>query len=217
MAPARSAAQVWAAMWSRQALPEESSLNVIFIQASPISTDKVVIYRSNTKALWHFQYHLCHGGCSLMCRMWSPWLSVHASGEMLETSLYYPAPRDHGRWWQWWCFHPLQAVLRSNGEHSSWRTLWLWKCKVFRITCWNRMDKWVCFPLIFYIILIRNMILRHDLQNQGQRTPCLQMAFNDCHKNNRQLMQFTAGSRIVETAKSCLLGFRGCCQTVRGV
>lgn len=58
MSPARPAAQVWAEIWPRQALPEQSSLNVDFTwmvsQAFPVSTDKVVIYRSNTKASWHF-------------------------------------------------------------------------------------------------------------------------------------------------------------------
>lgn len=43
------------------------------------------------------------------------------------------------------------------------------------------------------------MILRRDLQNQGQRTLCLQMTFNNCHKNNSRL-EFTACVQIAETA-----------------
>lgn len=52
------------------------------------------------------------------------------------------------------------------------------------------------------------MILRHDLQNQGQSTLCLQMTFNDCHKNNSQL-RFTACIQVVETARVLLTRVQG--------
>lgn len=52
------------------------------------------------------------------------------------------------------------------------------------------------------------MILRHDLQRQGQTALCLQMTFNDCHKSISWL-QFTVCVQVVETARVLLTEVQG--------